>query len=86
MQEMSLVCVWGSVLTTTTTLLWGGSALGLIHCLCLASFALVLGIWATLQFCWVLREERDSARLLERYFHATPLKGTFMLTPYTERI
>lgn len=65
-QEGALVSLWGSVLGTAGTLVWSGSILGLVHKLNIVAFVLLVGVWATLQFRSIYRDDPEVARLLER--------------------
>lgn len=58
--------LWASVLGSALSLLWSGSVLGLVHKLNIVGFVLLVGVWATLQFRSIYRDEPDVARLLER--------------------
>ena len=61
-----MVSLWASVLGSAVSLVWSGSVLGLVHKLNIVAFVLLVGVWATLQFRSIYREEPDVARLLER--------------------
>ncbi|CAN0019573.1 unnamed protein product [Discosporangium mesarthrocarpum] len=72
--------LWTFVLLTVGTVVWAGSALGLFHLLCLAFFVFTVGAWATLQFAWVLRDDRPVAQVLERLvFACFPLLASALL-------
>lgn len=58
--------LWVAVLGSAFTLVWSGSALGLVHKLNIVIFVLLVGVWATLQFRSIYRDNPDFARLLER--------------------
>eukprot|EP00752_Nemacystus_decipiens_P003365 g3112.t1 len=79
--EGALVSLWASVLGSAVSLLWSGSGLGLVHKLNIVGFVLLVGVWATLQFRSIYREDPDVARLLERLLFACfPLPAVAILT------
>eukprot|EP00903_Cladosiphon_okamuranus_P018928 g17409.t1 len=79
--EGALVSLWASVLGSAVSLVWSGSVPGLVHKLNIVVFVLLLGVWATLQFRPMYREEPDVARLLERLLFACfPLPAAAILT------
>lgn len=66
MQEGALLSLWGAVIGSAGTLVWAGSSLGVVHQLNILVFVLLVGVWATLQFRLIYRDEPGVARLLER--------------------
>ena len=58
--------LWASVLLSAVSLVWSASVLSMVHKLNIVAFVLLVGVWATLQFRSIYREDPDVARLLER--------------------
>lgn len=65
-QEFALLSILLGVIACSGTLLWAGSALGLIHLTTVVIFLGLVGVWVVLQFGWLYREEPDAVILLER--------------------
>lgn len=78
-QEGALVSLWAAVVGSAGTLAWAGaSSLGLVQHLNVSAFVLLVGVWATLQFRPIYRDDPDVARPLERYhFHGHMLTNIF---------
>lgn len=66
-QEGALTSVWAVVMTSAGALVWTGWELGVVGVLNIVAFVALVGVWATLQFRFIYRDEQDVARLLERY-------------------
>ena len=72
-QEGALISVWGAVITSAGALAWTASELGVVRVLNIVVFVALVGVWATLQFRFIYREDQDIARLLERYLDCSSI-------------
>lgn len=59
--------IWTVVIFCSGTLVWAGSALGATQIATIVSFVVLVGMWCTVQFGWIYREDPELALLLERY-------------------
>lgn len=58
--------LWVAVIGCAGTLALAGLALGVAHVLTVVLFVALVGVWATLQFGSIYRDEPEIARFLER--------------------
>lgn len=65
-QEGAMLTLWVVVVLCAGTLAWAGFALGVPHVLVMVTFVALMGVWSTLQFGSVFRDEPDLARFFER--------------------
>lgn len=65
-KEGAMLSLWLAVICSAGTLGWAGSALGAVYALNVVVFVGLVGVWATLQFRSIYRDDPDMARFLER--------------------
>lgn len=65
-QEGALTSVWLIVASCTVTLVWAGVPLGMVKILVIVIFMLLVGVWATLQFGFLYRDDLELVQVLER--------------------
>lgn len=65
-QEGALVTIWSMVVCCSMSLAWAAAALGVMHVLVIVIFVVLVGMWCSLQFACVYRDDPLTARLLER--------------------
>lgn len=58
--------LWFVVISSAGTLAYAALDLGLVHVLNIVAFVALVGVWGTLQFRSIYREDPEVAQLLER--------------------
>lgn len=61
-----MVSIWTAIILSSCCLAWAGAALATVQIVIIVMFMLLLGVWSSLQFSCIYRDDPELALLLER--------------------